>query len=812
MNKKVFLVISLLIILSIILSYFLYNAYQSKGHMSYPIQRINSIEDIKELVASKPNIEVHLIAVEGDYIYRRPQDKYFDTIIEISDKKPSIILLSSKHSKNWIIKKAEGAKILKVLISSPKEQKIEGIDEKLILNYSGDNYRNYNFGYFINSQDYLLDIIDFCKKTISKKPNTIQSAKKGVYFNIDGKNNLTLLEADLDNKDIAFIKEKYIFTLNRSLVKGKWYFEAKIIKNSETDKLFNNFNIGIRSSLARSLYPPAKQGRQNGYAYSLLNRKNQIIDSKEIKDGDIISMALNLDQGKLFFAINGKWLNGNPVTSIGGIDIKKAREYYPVLICGNKYFYKEKKYLSDNFEVNVDNATFKYKIPNEYKSLNKTKPSKHEDLKPPVSTSFDEAFLKSVQTQKPYKRAQRSKIFMKYLDLYKKANLKQEKKQTHFLVLNLKKDTKIYVHPVNKSSTFFDIKGNGKAKHVSWIYPQMGFLVYDKNENGNIDNITEIFGSKDKTGFEELSALDINKDRKINSKDKLFSKLQIWQDFNFNGKVDEKELLTLNEHNIESINLAPITKINNKFDGYEVFSIAAYNNDRQSLVADLILETDSFESLHRGKYDSSAIGDLPILKGWGDVIDTHYAYSEIPGLKEYAAKLIDTNSNKIIYQNFDTFLAIWTGLSKIHQKYGIDRKRHYLDIDKAWMMETFIGESAVKSLIEKAYSENKTDIKWPINVKELGLIYLYMKDQYYAEFMIQSKYKSYGVGFRVFDGIEYTVSWGNFVTYNNGLEKSLNDYLSSLKDTAKQQEFREFLEKARYVVSIPDNLLPPDKK
>ena len=416
-----------------------------------------------------------------------------------------------------------------------------------------------------------------------------------------------------------------------------------------------------------------------------------------------------------------------------------------------------------------------------------------------INEKAEQAFLKSLETQATYKNGKRSKIFMKYLDLSKKANLIPEKKQPHFLVLNLKKDNRIYVYPLKNSSTHFDIKGHGIAKKISWIYPRMGFLVYDKNENGNIDNITEIFGSEEKSGFEELKELDSNKDHKINSRDKLFSKLQIWQDFNSNARVDDKELLTLNTHNIESINLAPMTKINDKFDGYEVFSIAAYNN--QSLVADIKLDVSNVSSRFVGSYDSTAIGNRPLLKGWGDVMGVTFAYSEIPDLRAYATKLIDINSDKIIYQNFDTFLAIWSGLAKIHQKYGIDRKGKYLDLDKAWIMESFIGESALKPIIEKAYAKNKKKIEWPFKVKELRRIYQYMKDQYYAEFMIQSKYD------HVFDGIEYMTSWGDFVIYNEkGLENSLSDYMGSLEKSANRKEFKKFLKKARYVVSIPESV------
>ncbi len=41
----------------------------------------------------------------------------------------------------------------------------------------------------------------------------------------------------------------------------------------------------------------------------------------------------------------------------------------------------------------------------------------------------------------------------------------------------------------------FDFDGNGVAEQMNWISPHEGFLVFDRNGNGTIDNGTELFGT-----------------------------------------------------------------------------------------------------------------------------------------------------------------------------------------------------------------------------------------------------------------------------------------------------------------------------
>jgi hypothetical protein len=147
---------------------------------------------------------------------------------------------------------------------------------------------------------------------------------------------------------------------------------------------------------------------------------------------------------------------------------------------------------------------------------------------------------------------------------------------------------------VNNSTAFFDLdvtpeldaNGNptgnylsdGVKEQVGWVSGDDGLLTLDKNNNGTIDNILELFGKTDKTGTEELREYDLNNDGVINSNDTVFSNLKIWQDHNQNGISESSELKTLTELGITSISVSPesLTPKNETKEGSLVISEGTY--------------------------------------------------------------------------------------------------------------------------------------------------------------------------------------------------------------------------------------------
>jgi hypothetical protein len=122
---------------------------------------------------------------------------------------------------------------------------------------------------------------------------------------------------------------------------------------------------------------------------------------------------------------------------------------------------------------------------------------------------------------------------------------------------------------VPNAGTRFDITGSGRKILISW--PRDGvatsFLVYDRDHDGKIASIDEMFGNNTvgpdgKTaanGFDALAKYDANRDRVIDARDPIFRQLSVWRD-NGDAVTQQGELVTLEEAGVERISLSYVDK------------------------------------------------------------------------------------------------------------------------------------------------------------------------------------------------------------------------------------------------------------
>jgi len=124
------------------------------------------------------------------------------------------------------------------------------------------------------------------------------------------------------------------------------------------------------------------------------------------------------------------------------------------------------------------------------------------------------------------------------------------------IIIDLNGDGVQTIARANAGGTF-DLFGNGKAIASGWVSAEDGMLAVDKNGNGTIDSIHELFGGSAKgAGFASLAAYDSNADGVVDARDAGFSDLRIWQDANGNHVTDAGELMTLARAGVASLKVA----------------------------------------------------------------------------------------------------------------------------------------------------------------------------------------------------------------------------------------------------------------
>ncbi len=102
----------------------------------------------------------------------------------------------------------------------------------------------------------------------------------------------------------------------------------------------------------------------------------------------------------------------------------------------------------------------------------------------------------------------------------------------------------------------FDLGSDGDQDLTAWVQADDGLLARDVNQDGEINDQSELFGTLETDGFHVLAEHDSNNDGVIDADDDVFDELLVWQDHNQDGVSQEGELRTLSDLGIQSINLA----------------------------------------------------------------------------------------------------------------------------------------------------------------------------------------------------------------------------------------------------------------
>lgn len=113
------------------------------------------------------------------------------------------------------------------------------------------------------------------------------------------------------------------------------------------------------------------------------------------------------------------------------------------------------------------------------------------------------------------------------------------------LVINLDGN----IADLSDQTFFFDIDGDGEKDEVNRLKSGSGYLALDRNDDGKVNDGSELFGTASGNGFEDLAAYDEDGNGFIDEGDSIFEKLKIWT-MDEDGK---EQLISLKEKGVGAI-------------------------------------------------------------------------------------------------------------------------------------------------------------------------------------------------------------------------------------------------------------------
>jgi hypothetical protein len=128
----------------------------------------------------------------------------------------------------------------------------------------------------------------------------------------------------------------------------------------------------------------------------------------------------------------------------------------------------------------------------------------------------------------------------------------------------------------------FDMTGDGKQERSSFVTGDDFLLATDRNKNGQIDSIKELFGDANgfADGIAELKSHDSNKDGIINEKDKVWNELVL---FNYTHGIVPIAQAGISEINLDRRDISGFSRMGDRFDGEISFFL---NNGAERIARD----------------------------------------------------------------------------------------------------------------------------------------------------------------------------------------------------------------------------------
>ena len=224
-------------------------------------------------------------------------------------------------------------------------------------------------------------------------------------------------------------------------------------------------------------------------------------------------------------------------------------------------------------------------------------------------------------------------------------------------------------------TVYWDIDQDGMREATAWTTGEDGFLAYDRNGDGIINDHGELFGTEVDDGFLILSEFDSNSDGVINASDTAFDDLIVWIDANSDGVSQADEMYSLTDLGITEIDL-DASAVSYEIDGNTISSESTFTmNGQEYDIVDAWLNFDNTNSTYDGEYtlDVRTLF-LPTLRGYGDLPDLYISMSMdngTGGLLEMVEEVGTVDLETLFSDTFDLdgkitdILFTWAGVTDV---------------------------------------------------------------------------------------------------------------------------------------------------
>ena len=272
-----------------------------------------------------------------------------------------------------------------------------------------------------------------------------------------------------------------------------------------------------------------------------------------------------------------------------------------------------------------------------------------------------------------------------------------------------------------ENGVYFDQENDGFAEVSAWVSSDDGVLAIDKNNNGTIDNGSELFGDSyvksDGTiatsGFDALSDLDSNGDGQINSSDTSFDAIKILK--------GDGTLLSLSDAGISSISLTSKKSVITDSNGNRQLTTGTYTKTDGSTgkISDYELQSDPMNSIATDWLEvSDEIAALPDIPGMGKMYSLHQAMARDEELTALIKTFINAPDASTRQSLIPQIIYKWADVENIaSDSRGIQMDAKDLTALEKFMGSEFLGvahsgipNSTAANLLENAFAILKSYI------------------------------------------------------------------------------------------------------